>query len=49
MASRGIGEAITYQPARRYWPLQWIETGIFLALAAMLAGFCYWRVGRRLP
>lgn len=47
MASRGIREAITYQPASRYWPLQWIETGIFLALALALAGFCFWRIDRR--
>jgi hypothetical protein len=47
MASRGIREAITYKSASRYWPLQWIETGIFLALAFVLAGFCFWRIGRR--
>ena len=47
MESRGIREAITYEPASRYWPLQWIETGIFLALALALAGFCFWRLGRR--
>jgi hypothetical protein len=27
--------------------LQWIETGIFLVLALALAGFCFWRLGRR--
>ena len=47
MESRGIREAITYEPARRYWPLQGIETGIFGALALALAGFCFWRLGRR--
>jgi hypothetical protein len=47
MESRGIREAITYEPASRYWPLQWIETGIFLALALGLAGFCFWWLGRR--
>jgi hypothetical protein len=47
MASHGIRETITYQPAGRYWPLQWIETGIFLALALALAGFCFWRLDRR--
>jgi hypothetical protein len=46
MASRGIREAITYQPASRYWPFQWIETGIFLALALALAGVCFWQLGR---
>jgi ABC-2 family transporter protein len=49
LASHGITVAVSYQPTSRYWPIQWAETGIFLALAAMLAGFCYWRVGRRLP
>jgi hypothetical protein len=47
MESRGIREAITYEPARRYWPLQGIETGIFGALALALAGFCFWQLGRR--
>ena len=47
MASRGIREDITYQPASRYRPFQWIETGIYLALALALAGFCFWRLGRR--
>jgi hypothetical protein len=47
MAKRGIREDITYQPASRYWPLQLVETGIFLILAVALAGFCFWRLGRR--
>ena len=46
LGSRGIREAITYQPASRYWPLQWIETGIFLVLALALAAVCFWRLGR---
>jgi ABC-type transport system involved in multi-copper enzyme maturation permease subunit len=48
LASYGIREAITYQPASRYWAFQWTETGIFLALALALGGFCFWRLGRRL-
>ena len=47
MASRGIRETITYQPASRYWPLQWIESGIYLALALALAAICFWRTSRR--
>jgi hypothetical protein len=47
MQSRGYREAISYLPTSRYWPLQWIETGIFLALALALAWSCSWRLGRR--
>jgi hypothetical protein len=47
MQSRGYQEAITYVPTSRYWPLQGVETGIFLALALVLAGFCFWWLGRR--
>ena len=47
MQSRGYREAITYLPTSRYWPLQAIETAIFLALALALAGFCFWRLNRR--
>jgi hypothetical protein len=43
----GIREVIDYQPASRYWPLQLIETGIFLALALALAWLCFWRLGLR--
>jgi hypothetical protein len=35
-----LRQTATYQPASRYWPLQWYETGTYLALA--LAGFCLW-------
>jgi hypothetical protein len=47
LETQGFREAITYEPASRYWPLQSIETGIFLAVALALAGFCFWRLGRR--
>jgi len=47
MQSRGYREAISYLPTSRYWSLQVIETGIFLALALALAWFSFWRLGRR--
>jgi hypothetical protein len=46
--SQGIREAISYQPASRFWPFQWIETAIYLALASALAGYCFRRLNRRL-
>ncbi|HEV2636006.1 MAG TPA: hypothetical protein VGX23_12705 [Actinocrinis sp.] len=36
----------TFQPARNYWPLQWFETGIYLALATLLGAACFWRIRR---
>ncbi|MET8608766.1 ABC transporter permease [Streptomyces rubiginosohelvolus] len=43
----GIGYFSEYHPASHYWPLQLVETGILLALAA-LAVFAAFRVLRRL-
>ena len=48
LASHGIREAVSYQPASRYWAFQWTETAIYLALALALAGYCFRRLGRRL-
>jgi hypothetical protein len=34
---------VSYQPAGRFWTLQFWELGIYLALAVALAAFCvYW-------
>jgi hypothetical protein len=41
-------QTVTYQPASRYWPLQWAETSVLLALALLLAGFCFWWLRHRL-
>jgi hypothetical protein len=38
--------AVTYQPASRYWPFQWAETGIYLVLSLALAGYCFRRLSR---
>jgi hypothetical protein len=47
LAADNLHESITYQPARYYWPLQWYETGIFLALAGALSGVSFWWIRRR--
>jgi ABC-2 family transporter len=46
LARHGIRLRVTYQPASRYWDLQWLETGIFLVLGGGLGGVCYWRLRR---
>jgi hypothetical protein len=44
---RTYHEVVSYQPASRYWPLQWYELAIYLAGAVVLAAFCIWRIRRR--
>ena len=41
-------EVLTYQPASRYWTLQWYELGIFIVFALALAAFSWYWVRRRL-
>jgi hypothetical protein len=46
LGRHGIREALTYQPASRYWRFQLTETAIYLALALVLAGYCFRRLSR---
>jgi hypothetical protein len=48
VSTLGLRQDITYHPASHFWPLQWIEAAIFLALVALLTGFCFWWTRRRL-
>jgi hypothetical protein len=41
-----LRQLITYQPASRFWAFQWYETAIFLVLALLLAGACFWWIRR---
>ncbi|MGC7095381.1 ABC transporter permease subunit [Amycolatopsis lurida] len=34
----------SYQPNHRYWPFQWLESAIYLLLAALLAVLGRWRI-----
>jgi len=47
LARLHLRQVVTYQPASRYWAFQFAETGLYLLLALLLAGFCIWRVNRR--
>jgi hypothetical protein len=47
LAAMHLRQSVAYQPASRFWPLQWIETGIYLVLAAGLGWVCVSQVRRR--
>jgi ABC-type transport system involved in multi-copper enzyme maturation permease subunit len=47
MAHLGYRSFATYQPGYRFWPFQFIETGIFVALAAALIAVMFFVVRRR--
>jgi len=42
-----LRQLISYQPASRFWPLQFAETGVYLVLAAGLGALCTWQIRRR--
>jgi ABC-type transport system involved in multi-copper enzyme maturation permease subunit len=42
-----LRQLISYQPASRYWPMQWLEMAIYLVLTAGLSLLCVWQVRRR--
>lgn len=44
LSDMGYTQRITYQPDSRFWPLQMIEVGLFLALSALLTWFCFRRI-----
>jgi hypothetical protein len=48
LAAAGYRQHVEYQPADRFWSLQLRETGILVALAGLLTGFCFWRIRRDL-
>jgi hypothetical protein len=45
--AQGTQNVFTYQPADRFWTLQFIEAGIFVALTAAALGAAVWLLHRR--
>jgi hypothetical protein len=48
LGSLRLRQDLTFHPDSHFWPLQLVETGILLAVAALLTWFCFWWVRRRL-
>jgi hypothetical protein len=47
ISTPGLREDTTYHLQSHFWALQIAETGVFLAAAALLAGFCFWWIRHR--
>ncbi|GIF75793.1 ABC transporter permease subunit [Asanoa siamensis] len=43
----GLRQDVVYHPGNQFWTLQWIEAGVFVALAAALAVLSFWWLHRR--
>jgi hypothetical protein len=48
LTAEGYRQHVEYHPASRFWRLQLMQTGFLLVLAALLSGFCFWRIRRDL-
>jgi ABC-type transport system involved in multi-copper enzyme maturation permease subunit len=48
LASEGYRQRVVYQPASHFWPMQWAETALFVAVSGLLTWFCFWWTRRRL-
>jgi hypothetical protein len=46
LESQNLQQALSYHPDSHFWPLQFVEAGIFVGVAALLTGFCFWWVRR---
>jgi hypothetical protein len=49
LATLHLRQELSYQPASRYWALQWLETALYLAAALLLSGLCFLGIRRGRP
>jgi hypothetical protein len=48
LTDEGYRQRLVYQPLDHFWRLQWAETGLYLAVSALLAGLSFWWIRFRL-
>jgi ABC-type transport system involved in multi-copper enzyme maturation permease subunit len=44
LGTHGYQQRLTFQPGSRFWPLQWLELALYLAVSALLTWFCFRRI-----
>jgi hypothetical protein len=44
LGAHGYQQRLTFQPGSRFWPLQWLELALYLAMTALLTWFCFRRL-----
>ena len=44
LGTHGYQQRLTFQPGSRFWPLQWLELALYLAMTALLTWFCFRRL-----
>ncbi|EOD57164.1 hypothetical protein [Amycolatopsis vancoresmycina] len=44
LGAHGYHQRVTYQPGSRFWPLQWLELALYLAMTTLLTWFCFRRL-----
>jgi hypothetical protein len=44
LGTHGYQQRVTFQPGSRFWPLQWLELALYLAMTALLTWFCFRRL-----
>ncbi|RSM35284.1 transporter [Amycolatopsis balhimycina DSM 5908] len=44
LGAHGYQQRLTFQPGSRFWPLQWLELALYLAMTALLTWFSFRRL-----
>ncbi|WP_410640350.1 transporter [Amycolatopsis sp. lyj-346] len=44
LGTHGYQQRLTFQPGSRFWPLQWLELALYLAMTTLLTWFCFRRL-----
>jgi hypothetical protein len=46
LTDEGYRQRLVYHPRSHFWPLQWAESGLYLAASGVIAALAFWRTRR---